>query len=225
MLLIFLFLATFASAKAPEFSEQDRKYVREALREIGAVYGEVDARVPPCEGHRRTREAILRYEPHSSCVRARKIYESIYEGGRALQSACENLADYMTKSLESKTSCVSPNGKYKIEILRNLDFMKSESRKMIMHHFTDEIDDIKFDSEGSLPIPTGEFTNVKCALVPVIYLQYRKKELGLMNKHFGIADSEASDFCSDSSSYDPFYLEFLRFGEEGDPAKKQESTK
>jgi hypothetical protein len=220
MLLLFLSLSVLVQAKTTTFSKEDLKFVNESTNELGAVYLEADSRLPPCEGHRRFREAVLRLEPPRSCERARKIYDSIYEAGNSIRSSCENLSDYMQEALQSRSSCVRSNPEGDVEMLEKLTQLKRNSQNGITTVLSDNLEDIAFDSEG-YPTPKGEFANVKCAVLPMIYLQYREKELSLMNIHFEIAVNEAFEFCADSESYEPSYLEFLRYGEEGDPAKKQ----
>ncbi len=176
-------------------------------------------KLPPCEQHKLLREAVLRHEPSPGCSRAKKIYEQLYLGAEMAEEQCQHLSNVFSKILEMGYSCKEDGAlETKEDLRRALARVRGHYQKELQRQLDHELKDIPFDEELFYPRPVGEFRDARCALVPIIFLQYRYKAFKFHNQHFGMVDSEIDNFCVDNS-YQPFYLDYLRYGEDGNPAK------
>jgi hypothetical protein len=176
-------------------------------------------KLPPCEQHKLLREAVLRHEPSPDCPRAKKIYEEMSQGAKRAEEQCRDLSDVFSQILEMGYSCKEDGAlETKVELRKIVAKLKGHYQKDLQRHLDDELSDISFDDETLYPVSSGEFRDPTCALVPIIFLQYRYMAFKFHNKHFGMVESEIDSFCVDES-YQPFYPDYLRYGEDGNPAK------
>jgi hypothetical protein len=210
MLTIILFSSlAFAEpkVKAPAFSEKDKKYIEESFQSLGKVFSETAFNTPPCDAHKKRYEAILKYEPPKSCKRATDIFAKTKDFGKLMQASCEDLSKFMRAELTSKKSCQYST------LLKQLGERKIQITSEVEKKFSDYFEDIQTDEESGIPLPKGEFAEVKCAISVPLFLQYRKKEVSLMQFHFGRANAEMDDYCEDPTQYKGAYQEYLRHGE------------
>lgn len=176
-------------------------------------------KIPPCEQHKLLKEAVLRHEPSKDCLKANKLYEEMYLGANRAEEQCRELSDVFSQILIMGYYCEEKSAlENTAELRKAVTRLKGHYQRELQMHLDYEIDDIPFDSEVLYPLQTGEFRDPTCAVVPIIYLKYRHEVFKMHSKHFGIVDREIDEFCGDGS-FQSLYLDYIRYGEDGNPAR------
>lgn len=196
-------------------SISDRNQIIEnVLAQMGKEIEKLD-KLPPCEQQKLLKEAVLRHEPSKDCPMARKIYEDIFQGAKRAEEQCLELLGAITKIFESGKTCKSGTPIDGHDPSRLVSNLKIQYQNELLKYLENGIDEVPF--EGEFPSAEGEFRDPSCAVMPIVYMLYRKRALSFHAQHFGEVDIGIDDYCN--GGYDqPFYLEYIRYGENGNPA-------
>lgn len=205
------------------YTDEDMEYFQKTFSKITFTYGHALDNLPPCERHRHTREAILENEPPRSCKMAREIYSEILQRGLFLEELCENFSDFMKQALQDKRGCYEPLPSSKLSVYEKLRrFRDLRDERMDLPPSSQELRNINWSQFEEIPeSPSGEWKDIRCGIWPVIYTQFNQKELGLLNDTINFGDATIHNFCDEDESYKESFLEHLRYGEAGDPAKRK----
>lgn len=215
--LCFTLLFFSAEAAALILKEmKDRETITLSLQEVAS---EAESRLPPCEGLSRLSEAALKYEPPRSCPQSRAFYEHIVAADANLRENCRELTRWAEDLSRDSSWCTSPN-QHELAIQytkRLIDFKKAAQKG-----FENE-PDLDFESLGDGTLedkPKGEFARPECEFPAIVSLQFRKWQLGIAHRHYGVLNETLDSQCTEGSTntWDKYHR-FLRGGEEAAEAK------
>lgn len=205
-------------------SSEWQKIVQDRMSQFGK---EMDLiyELPPCEKQRLLREASLRFDPPKSCPEARKIYENLFQVANILDRQCNEISERMQTMIEVGLSCVGDeDSKDYAMATEMMDGLEKRFQDDLSPYVTKLVGDESLANENFAFRPEGEFRNPGCALVPIITRVFVRTSSNFQGMHFGVARNEIQEICASAREglkYDGFYNDYLRYGENGNPAMKQ----
>jgi hypothetical protein len=201
--LLLLLLLPLASPAAGAVEAEERKAI---VQKIQAVANEADGSLPPCLGHDRHSEAVLRHEPPRSCPKARAYYSQVVEFDMELRLNCRRLSRWAEASL-NKFSRLSAAEARKMEaqeyLLRTHSALKADLKQK--HSELQLQEPEKFSGQE------GEFSREECAFAADLLLNFRLRQFALARKHYDVVNISLS---GDSPADARAYSDFIRGGEE-----------
>lgn len=208
-MLLALLAAIIAQAAEP-YPKADFERREKVLKEVDEAFAYAEAELPPCEAHEHMSNVALRYAPPVSCPKATKFHEYILRIDRRIRENCREVSRWMEAELRDPLLCeVSGRAESNRKKIR-------EYKRNMTQGFADDENstDAFLDQDPEKPI--GEMKNVDCALPVIIGMQFRKKQLSMANRHYGLAEIVLDSVCDENGAEaKDEYLNFLRRGERG----------
>lgn len=199
-----------------DITEEEMQTQMKAAAEAAAL---ADSELPPCEGHDQFDDIVRRFAPPSSCPKARKYFDYHLQISQKIRDNCRVVARWMEDLLREPGFCSSDAGRQAVH--KKLSAFKSEiSSEEEMdkeERILENENDLNFYLEDtSAPRPKkGEWARMECVQGVRIAMQFRVRQRGLANRHFGNADEAISSVCEEGPKAAGEYLDFLRYGEDG----------
>lgn len=210
---ILLLLATTCFADLT--MESMAKQKKAASEAAAAAEGEL----PPCEGHDHLDDIVSRFAPPATCPKAREYFEYHLQFSRRIRDNCRETSRWMEDQLRQPDFCASDAGRQAAH-----EKLNAFKREINSEEETDKADKLLENETGlefyledtDRPRPkTGEWSRLECGQGVLLAMQFRTRQRGLANRHFGLADYALDAVCIDGPDGADNYLDFLRKGEDG----------
>jgi len=199
-------------AEAGSWNESSLTERKRIFTELNQVASTADSELPPCEGHNRVSDAALKHEPPSDCPKARAVQEHVTKLDRTIRQNCKEMSRWLEDALRDPYFCRAEAPEKHSEAKEKFLQFKKEMQK--------DFDLPEGIEEEGIFEDKGEFTRPECAIPATVHMQFRKKQLALANKHYGIAGGALTDACKQPEAAQD-YFQYLR---EGMPAFAEEQN-
>jgi hypothetical protein len=168
--------------------------------------------LPPCEGMQRLWETAAARATPNTCPNAHEYWEGIEQMHTAFLKGCRDLETLMD-DVEPAQWCGTYGAEQRqVALMRSLHDLKIRTQKAAIGPDGEFPDTTLIEKAGDLENQTGEFANPACTVGTNLTFWLRKREMGLLYKHFAYADDALDSPCEKPAALEKYRL-YQRGGE------------